>query len=202
MPAKWTAWIVDSGGAVRVGRTVCAAVAVGLLVAAAILLANFGRGRATDGITFLLALAIPTLVAGQVWAIANIIARGNRADGGRPRWHLRGGGWIDLRRLFFDGLPGWLALGFCAMFVVSWVIGSKAFPAITSGTPAPPTQHCPYRQTEGGNYTCVSRSMFIAADAGEQRFVAAAFAGFYAIQLAVGAGELGRRRAAASRVLA
>jgi hypothetical protein len=171
-------------------------------VAIAILGANFGRGRAIDGITFLLVLAIPALVVGQVWAIAIIVARGNRAEGGPPRWYGPRARWGNPRRLFFEGLPGWLAIAFLTMFVASWVIGSRAFPAITSGTPAPPTRHCRYRLTEGGNYTCVSRSKFIAADAGEQRFVTACFAGFYAIQLAIAASELGRRRAAAPQALA
>jgi hypothetical protein len=119
MPEQWTAWILDSRGALRVGRAVCAALAVWLLVAAAILLAYFGHGRATDGITWLLAPAIPTLVAGQVWAIAILLARLNRAEGGPPRW-----------------------------------------------------------------------------------FVAAFFAGVYAFQLAIGAAELRRRRAAGSQALA
>lgn len=199
MPEEWTAWILDSRGALRVGRAVCAAVAAGPFVAAAILVANFTRGRAIDGITLLLALAIPTLVAGQVWAIAILLARLNRAEGGPPRWHWpgRGIGWPDPRRLF-EGLPWRLAALFAALFIVSWEIGSKAFPAITSGTPAPPSRHCRYRLTEGGTYTCVSRAKFVAADSGEQRLVAAAFAGFYTFQLAISAAELRRRRAATS----
>jgi hypothetical protein len=64
----------DSRRALRVGRAISAAVAVGLLAAAPILLANFSRGRATDGIVFLLAPAIPTLVAGQMRAIAILLA--------------------------------------------------------------------------------------------------------------------------------
>jgi hypothetical protein len=89
-----------------------------------------------------------------------------------------------------------------ALFVAFWTIGSRAYPAITSGTPASPTRHCRYRLTEGGNYTCVSRAKFVAADAGEQRFVTACFAGFYTFQLAIAAGELRRRRAAGSPALA
>ena len=203
MPEQWTVWILDSRGALRVGRAVCATLAVGLLAAIAILGVNFGRGRATDGITWLLALAIPTLVAGQVWAIAVLLARLNRAEGGPPRWYWPGRttGWPDPRRLF-EGLPWWLAAVSLALFVAFWTIGSRAFPAITSGTPASPTRHCRYRLTESGNYTCVSRAKFVAADAGEQRFVTACFAGFYTFQLAIAAAELRRRRAAGSQALA
>jgi hypothetical protein len=121
--------------------------------------------------------------------------------GGPPRRRWPPTGWPDPRRLF-EGFPWWLAAVFIALFIATWEIGSKAFPAITSGTPASPTRHCRYRLTEHGGYTCVSRSKLIAADAGEQRFVAAAFAGFYTFRLAGAVAELRHRRALGSRALA
>jgi len=57
-----------------VGRAVCAAVAVDLSVAVAIVLADFSRGRAIDGITLLLVPAIPTLVTGQLWGKKRFVA--------------------------------------------------------------------------------------------------------------------------------
>jgi hypothetical protein len=75
MDEGWRDWILESKAAVRVGRTVCVVAAVGFVAAAAIILANFARGRGIPGVAWLLAPAIPALVAGQLWGIAVLLSR-------------------------------------------------------------------------------------------------------------------------------
>jgi len=82
MPEGWTVWVLDSEGAVRVGRGICSATGAAASVALAIVLTNLIRGRAVPGVTILLVVGIPTLVAGQLWAVAILLGRRNRAEGG------------------------------------------------------------------------------------------------------------------------
>jgi cobalamin biosynthesis protein CbiD len=53
--------------------------------AVAIVLANLIRGREVPGVTVLLFAGIPIPVAGQLWGIATLLGRRNRAEGGRPQ---------------------------------------------------------------------------------------------------------------------
>jgi hypothetical protein len=61
---------------------------------------------------------------------------------------------------------------------------------------------CRYRLVNHGEYTCVSRSTYIAARDAEQRLVAGVLGGFFVVQFGSAAAELRRRRVAASQVLA
>jgi hypothetical protein len=131
MAEQWTAWVLDSSGAIRVGRAVCVATAAGAAVAAAILIANLVRGKVM-GIGLLLVPAIPILVAGQLRGVATLLGRRNRAEGGPPRWRWAGTE-LDLRRFFFAGLPLRQADALLVIALLGWFAGSTAFKHLNLG---------------------------------------------------------------------
>jgi hypothetical protein len=169
-------------------------------VAAAVVLANLVRGK-VPGLTLLLVLAVPTLVAGQLWAVAIILGRKNWAEGGPPKRWFRSTE-QDPRRFFFEGLPLRRANALLAIAFLSWLAAITAFPSLISGGPAAPTPRCRYRLVSHGDYTCVSRSTYISARDAEQRLVAGILCGFFVVQFGVAAAELRRRRVAARQALA
>lgn len=178
-------------------RAVCVATAVGASVAAAIVIADLVRGREITGITFLLFLAVPTLAVGQLWGIAILVARQDRATGDRPRGWMRRSMERDPRRFFFNGLPLAQANALLAVATLAGVSASTAAPHFSSGTPTSPSRRCPYRLEEGGDYTCVSRSTYFAAGAASQRFATSIVGAFFVIQFGIAAAELSRRRRSA-----
>ena len=182
----------NPGGAVRAGRGVCVATAVGVAVAATILLTNLIRAEKVAGVLGLLFLAVPALVVGQLWAIAVLLARLDRSGPSArgSRWRIN----TADPRVFFEGLPPWQAFAVMVVFVLSWVAGATAFRHLGSGGPTSPAHGCPYRLVNHGEYSCVSRSTYIAAAAAEQRLASGAFLGFFVVQFGVAAAELRRRR--------
>jgi hypothetical protein len=200
MPEGWTAWVLESEGALRVGRAICVATATGAVVAAALVLANLMRGK-VPGLGLLLVPAIPIVAAGQLWGIATLIGRRNRAEGGPPRRR-----WasieLDPRRFFFAGLPSWQATSLLAVALAGFLIGGHAFEYLGQGGPAPPSRRCRYRLDDHGRYHCVSRSTYVAARDAEQRLAAAFFGSFFLVQFGMAAAELRRRRVTAPHALA
>jgi hypothetical protein len=191
----WRDWILDSEGAVRVGRGVRVVAAVGVAIATAILLANLIRGQKVAGLVELLFPAIPALIAGQLWGIALLVARWDRApasDRPRSRWPFNTG---DPRRMLFGGLQIWQANALLAVFFLSWIAGATAFRHLWLGGPTSPAPGCRYRLVNHGEYSCVSRSTYLAAAAAEQRLAAGVLLGFFVLHFGIAAGELRRRRA-------
>lgn len=169
------------------------ATALGFAVAAAIVIADLVRDREITGLTFLLILAVPTLAAGQIWGIAILLARQDPATAPRG-WMRRRSMERDPRRFFFKGLPLPQANALLALAFLAGVSASTAAPHFSSGTPTSPSRRCPYRLEEGGDYTCVSRSTYLAAGAASQRFATSILGAFFVIQFGIAAAELSRRR--------
>ncbi|HJU36927.1 MAG TPA: hypothetical protein VJ716_05870 [Gaiellaceae bacterium] len=195
MSDAWRNWILHSEGAVRASRAVRAIAALGLAVAATIVLANLGRGRSVPGVTVLLFLGIPALVVGQLWGIAVLVARqeGSPEAGWlRARWRFKPVG--GSRRFFFGSLPSWMANAILVVFFLGWLSAMTAFPSLLSGNPTSPAPGCRYRLDNHGEYSCVSRSTWLAAGAAEQRFVAGVLGAFFVFHLGLAAAELRRRR--------
>lgn len=180
MTDDWTAWVLDSEGAIRTGRAVCVATGAGAVVAGAILLANLVHGK-IDGLG-LFVPGIPILLGGQLWAIAVLVARQKRVDRGESdRWWFRKT--RASRQWAFEGLPRWQATVLDVIGVVCVLTAIVAMLQMISyrGGPEPPTPRCHYRLrlVSYGEGTCVSRSTYLAAGAPQQRLPAGIFAFAY-----------------------
>jgi hypothetical protein len=204
MTDDWTASVLDSEGAIRMGRAVCVSTGAGAVVAGAILLANLIHGM-IDGLGLLFVPAIPILVAGQLWAIAVLVARQKRVDRGEAnRWSFRKS--PGSRLFFFEGSPVRQANALTVIALVCVLIVMVSFLQMVAygGGPVSPTRRCQYRLNlvSYGEGTCVSRSTYLAAGAAQQRLPAGVFAFFFVLQFGIAAAELKRRRVEASEALA
>jgi hypothetical protein len=155
----------------------------------AVIVANLVRGQKVPGLAELLFLAFPAVVAGQLWAIAVLIARWGPSAGGR--WYRAS--WRSWPREFFAGLRWWETTCVMATFFLAWLIAVTAISRLRHGGPTSPTRSCQYRLVNHGVYSCVSRSTYIAVGAAEQRLVAGVLAGFFVAHLGFAAAELRRR---------
>jgi hypothetical protein len=95
--------------------------------------------------------------------------------------------------LFFEGLPLRQANALLVLAFLCWLTAMTAFPSLLSGNPTSPGPGCQYRLVDHGDYSCVSRSTWLAAGAAEQRFVAGILAAFFVLHLGMAAAELRRR---------
>jgi hypothetical protein len=197
----WREWVTESPRARSISRGAGATAAIGLTFVVAVALATLVRGRPFGSAGALIVPGVLVVLAGQAWAIAILLAR--RPVEQRPRrpWNLRRNRAVaerDPRRFFFDGLPIRQANALVAVAFLGWLAAMTSFPSLTSGGPTSPAPGCPYRLQNHGSYKCVSRATYMHAGAAEQRFAAGIIAAFLAIHLGVNAAELARRRVAAT----
>jgi hypothetical protein len=193
MSEDWRGWVTGSAGAVRLSLWISRVAAVGVVIAAALVIANLILGRPISGAVALLLPAVPAVAVGQAWAIAIVVARQIPR---RPASRWRVPAERDPRRVFFQGLPTWQVNAVIAVFFLGWLSGMTAFASLTSGSPTSPAPGCPYRLVNHGTYDCVSRSDYLAAGAAGQRLAAGILGAFLAVHFGVAAGELRRRRTA------
>jgi hypothetical protein len=155
------------------------------------------RQKPLNGVTGLLLPAIPTIAVGQLWAIALISLRTpRRTSGGRDRMRASQASRGNPRAFFFGNLPSRFGRPLLALAFLGWLSAMTAFPALIDGGPAGARDGCPYRLSNHGSYTCVSRQTYEHAGAGEQRFASGILLGFFAIHTGAALGGLHRRPAA------
>lgn len=179
---EWRPFVLESPGALRVGSALRATSGTALAIALAVVVTTLITDRPIPHAGLLLIPAIPIVVAGQLWAIAAMVAR-------RPSRRR------DPRAFFFEGLPKRAANALVAVFYGCWVTAALTFLSLTSGGPGSAGAGCRYRLESHGTFRCVSHATYVHVGAAEQRFASAVLAGFFVIHLGVSAAELVRRRA-------
>jgi hypothetical protein len=196
MSSDWRTWLARSPRAVVVGRVVACAAALGAVGAFVIDIAVLIRERPLTGLAILLVPAIPTIAVGQLWATALINSRmPPRSAGWRNRMRAnRAMSWKP-RAFFFGDLPSRFGRPLLALAFLGWLSAVTAFPTLTNGGPDSAGDGCPYRLSNHGSYTCVSRQTYQRAGAAEQRLASGVLLGFFALQTGAALGGLyGRRR--------
>ena len=182
VPGGWAAWLTGSRSARRVASGLAVADTAGVAATVTLIMASVVRGRPAGGAGVLLAPAIVLLAAGQVWAILVIKAR--QPPGSGRRWLAGAGRSIsgDLRASL-GSLDRRVTRTVAALCVTGWASFITAIFSTWHGMPAGPGGGCAYRVASGGVYTCVSKTAYDLAGAGEQRMVAGIFLFFFAIHL-------------------
>jgi hypothetical protein len=171
------------------------ALAIGEGTAAAICLfltlATLIRQRAIPGLTVLLIVAIPLLIAGQLWTILSIRARRGGWSRGTKRWSPVV---ADPRRFFFGELRSDVATGLLLPAFGGWLAAMTAFSALANGGPDGGDASCPYRLTQHAVHSCVSKAEYDRAGAGEQRLTAGFLLAFFSLHAGAALGDVLRTR--------
>jgi hypothetical protein len=196
-PGGWGYWLTHSPGARRLAGCLAVADTAGIAVAVTLIAATLVRGRPIGGTWILLPPGILVLGAGQVWAILLIKAR--RPRGTRRRdWPRPASGSIsrDLN-LYFGPLDRRVTRTVAALSVTGIVSFITGIFFTLRGDPAGPGNGCRYRVAGHGVYTCVSKTAYDLAGAGDQRIVAGIFLFFVALHLyaALASGQGGQQTA-------
>jgi hypothetical protein len=198
-PDDWARRFVESPSAGSIGRAVVVLASVGAGIAAVVAVTSVVRERPASGLALLLVPGIPTLAAGQLWAIAVLRARNpTRARGWRSRRRRsRLTGYRHRTRFLFGDLDARIVAGLVTGFVVGWLLAMTSFFFLTDGGPDGSRPGCPYALTSHGSITCVSQETYERAGAAEQRLASGVFLSFFCLHIGVAAGGL-RRVAARS----
>ena len=197
----WRTWITTARSAQRVGAVIALLAGVAAAVTAVVIVADLVRAEPVANLDGLLIVGVPLVAVGQVWMIALISARSPALPGGWAARMRRGVGSqrMNLRnpRTFLfgdlDPVPAWSLL---VLFLLGWVSAITAIYLIVGGNPAGAGNGCAYRLDDHGVYSCVSRTTYLRAGAGVQRFAAGILLGFYALHTGAALGGLRRHRAA------
>jgi len=192
----WRQWITTSRTATRISWALAILASVAAAVCTTIIVADLVRQQPIDGVSGLLVIGGPLLVAGQLWMIGLGNARRPPSAGGRSRWHpvWARPSFRTTRALFFGDLDARVAAVVLALAILGWLSAVTAFPFITGGGPADPGGGCLYRLAEHGTYSCVSRTTYEHAGAGVQRFASGILLAFYSVHAGAALGRLSRRR--------
>jgi hypothetical protein len=196
-PGGWRDWLTGSLSARRVARCLAVADTVGIAVAVALIAASLVRGGPAGGTGVLLVPGILLLAAGQVWAMLVMTAR--RPPGsGRSRFLPEVGGGRSIGqdlRAYFGPLDRRVTRTVAVLFVIGSLSFITAIFSTWHGGPAGPGGGCAYRVESHGVYTCVSKTAYDLAGAGEQRIAAGVFLFFYAMHLyaALASAQVGQR---------
>jgi hypothetical protein len=170
----------------------------GIAVALALIAASLLRGRPTGGTGVLLFPGILLLAAGQVWAILVIKARQPPGSGRRTRAEARQYRSVsqDLRA-YFGPLDRRVTRTVAALCVIGFLSFITAIFSTWNGGPAGPGGGCAYRVSSHGVYTCVSKTAYDLAGAGQQRIGLGIFLFFFAVHLyaALAGGRTGQQAA-------
>ena len=191
LASNWRGWLARSPRAIMIGRAV--ATAAGLCATGAFLvgLLDLLRGKPIHGVGISLVVAIPVLAVGQVWMIAQINSRVSRPRGSW-RAQLRAQRAMSARAFFFNTLPMRIAGPLLALAFLGWLSAMFAFSALSQGGPDSPAPGCPYRLSNHGSFTCVSKARYDNAGAGEQRFASGILLAFFALHTGGALGGLRR----------
>jgi hypothetical protein len=184
VPGGWPAWLAGSPSARRVASCLAVADTAGVATAVTVIAASVVRGGPAGGADVLLGPGIVLLAAGQVWAIVVIKAR--KPPGSGRRWLAGAGRGLSIGgdlRAFFGPVDRRVTRTVAALCVTGWASFLTAIFVTGHGMPAGPGGGCAYRVASGGVYTCVSKTAYDLAGAGEQRMVAGLFLFFFAIHL-------------------
>jgi hypothetical protein len=188
-------WVIESRGALVVGRTTCLVTGAGLAVSVLVSLVALVRDKPFAPGIWLLLPGIPALALGQAWAIAVLGARNPQmVRRGFLSRGVRAPSGVSGRRFFFGALATRQAIALLAIAALGWVSAITAFPGLTHGGPDGASPGCPYRLNNHGSIMCASRAAYEHAGASSQRFASGIFAFFFAIQFGTAASELVRRR--------
>jgi len=192
----WRAWLTGSESARRAARCLAVADTAGIAVAVTLIAASLVRGGPAGGTGVLWVPGILLLAAGQVWAILVITARQPPGTGRRFRIETGQARSIsrDLRA-YFGPLDRRVTRTVAALCVIGLVSFITAIFSTRHGGPAGPGGGCAYRVASHGVYTCVSKSAYDLAGAGEQRIAAGIFLFFFAVHLyaALASGQAGQQ---------
>ena len=164
---------------------------IGSLVAILVLGAGMLRGTPISGLAVLAIVAIPLLIAGQLWTIAVIWSRKTSTLRRRPV-----AGHLEFLRLVFGPLNPAAVAVIVVVFVAAWLAAMSGFSAVTRGGPTAPSADCPYRRQNHTGYTCVSKADYDRAGAGEQRIFAGVLLCFLSMHTGTALSVLARRRTA------
>ena len=184
VPGGWPAWLTGSPSARRVASCLAVADTVGVAAAVTLIAASVVRGGPAGGAGVLLGPGMVLLAAGQVWAILVIKAR--KPPGSGRRWPAGAGRGRSISgdlRASFGPLDRRVTRTVAALCVTGWASFITAIFSTWHGMPAGPGGGCAYRVASGGVYTCVSKTAYDLAGAGEQRMVAGIFLFFFAMHL-------------------
>jgi hypothetical protein len=195
-------WFLGSPASLRIDQLLAALAGFAALVAVVVILTDLINDQPVTGLDLLLVPAIPLLVAGQVWVIIVLNARGPRLSG---PWRTRMATASASRRgqlvRFFGGLPKGARVGLFVIFVLAWLSAMTAFPAISNGGPVSSTPNCPWPLSNHGVLTCVTHDVYVHAGASLQRFAAGILAGFFLMHFGVVMSEVLRRSGGADGAL-
>jgi hypothetical protein len=190
-----TAWILASPLSLKIDRLLFFFDTIAVLFCASIVIHALVWNATLPGVAPLLIVGIPLLAFGQAWMIIALNAR-------RPRrirlGRTRRFGQLGLSGeapAFFGGLSRREKIIGYGIFFAAWLAGMTAFPSISNGNPAIPSNGCLWPLVNHGIETCVSHSAYLAAGVGLQRFAVGVLLGFYSIHMAFALSELRLRRA-------
>ena len=197
-PGGWHAWLTGSPSARRVACCLAVADTAGIAVAVTLIAASLVRDGPAGGTGVLWVPGTLLLAAGQVWAILVIKARQPPGSGRRLLAGAGRGRSIsqDLRA-YFGPLDRRVTRTVAALCVIGFVSFITAIFSTWHGGPAGPGSGCAYRVASHGVYTCVSKTAYDLAGAGEQRIAAGIFLFFFAMHLyaALASGQAGQQAA-------
>jgi hypothetical protein len=197
------AWEKARGLSPDVGRVVVTFEVLAVVISLAVNIALAARQRPLPHLSVLLIGGIPVLIVGQLWAIA--YERGKTPPGTALQiallldritrfWTRRP--ISKIRRSFFDDLPAGVRRLLFSIALLGAVSTFTTFPSIKHGGPGGPGwAGCPYLLDSHGVRSCVSRSAYGQAGAGQQRFFAGVLLAMYALQAAAVLASVRRGRA-------
>jgi hypothetical protein len=186
-------WVIQSEGSLVIDWILVVLDACAVLICAVIILHALLYQRPLTGLTFLLALGIPLLAFGQVWAIVVVNARQPRRLWNRRQF--RSNAWRGPRlNGFFGGLPRQGQVAVVAGFLLAWLAAMTAVLTVLDGTPAAPKPGCPWALTSHGRVTCVTHSAYLQASVSVQRFTVGILCGFFVFHFGMALSETWRRR--------
>lgn len=190
----WRWWITESPASLVIDRLLALAAAIGLLVAAAIVLGTLITDRPIPAGGLLLVPGIPIVFAGQLWAIFVLNSRMPRPWGGWwARWSAQVKVQWNPRTFFFPSLPRTYAYALIAVAFFGWLAALASFPGLVQGNPVDPMPGCPWPLMNHGFVTCVSQTGYEDAGASGERFASGILMFFFGMHFGVAYNELVRR---------
>ncbi|HEY8717015.1 DUF2510 domain-containing protein [Pengzhenrongella sp.] len=194
----WRDWLIGSSTAVLFGRLAMAVAGSGAVLATAVVLLTVVRARPLHGLGAVLIVAVPALVAGQVWCLAVQEARFPARGKGSSRPGIAAKTRrANAQQMAFGPLPRRAVQVLKIIHTLAFLAAMSAVPFIWRGGPSGGTPECPHPLNNHGTLRYVSLTTYQHAGAGEQRFAAAVFVGFFVLHLACAWSEIIRRRTAA-----
>lgn len=184
----------ESPTSLAIDRLLAWAAGIGLLVAAAIVLATLLTDRPVPAVGLLLIPGVPTLFAGQLWVIFLLNSRMPRPQGS---WWTRWSAQVQVQRnprmFLFGSLPTMYAYGLIAVVFLGWLAAMASFPGLVQGNPVDPMPGCPWPLMNHGFVTCVSYVRYEDAGAAGERFASGILMFFFGMHFGVAFDELVRR---------